>query len=119
MLIGSVVIIGFYCLGELTHDYLQLPIPGSVIGMLYLFLYLIFQTEVSSSLQRSGQLLISNLPLLLIPSSVGIVTCVGLLEKNGIAIVITLSISIVFSLIITAWVLNLLSQKHGRCSEPE
>jgi holin-like protein len=113
MAVGGAIIIGFYCLGELTHQYLHLPIPGSVIGMILLFLYLIFQADISDSLQRNSQLLIKILPLLLIPSSAGVITCISLLEKEGIAIAATLSISIVFSIILSAWILSLLSQRYN------
>ena len=105
------IIIGFYCLGELTHNLFHLPIPGAVIGMVYLYLYLIMHKGASNSLQRAGRLLISNLPLLLIPSSAGVVLCIGLLEEKGLVIALILSTSIVFSLILTAWMMSRL-QKH-------
>jgi holin-like protein len=108
---GVAIIIGFYCLGELTHNLFHLPIPGAVIGMVYLYLYLIMHKGVSSSLQKGGRLLISNLPLLLIPSSAGVVLCIGLLEEKGFVIALILSISIVFSLILTAWMMSRL-QRH-------
>lgn len=111
MVVGGAIIIGFYCLGELTQQYSHLPIPGSVIGMIYLFLYLVFKAGIPDSLQGNSRLLIKFLPLLLIPSSAGVITCVSLLEKEGLAIAITLSISIVFSIILSAWVLKLLSQR--------
>ena len=117
MVLGATVIIGFYCLGEITHHYLSLPIPGSVIGLVYLYLYLSYQKNVSDTLQRSGQLLITNMHLLLIPSSVGVVTCVGLVEKEGLAIAITLSVSIVLSLILTAGIMSLLSRRYRSISK--
>ena len=107
---GIAIIIGFYCLGELTHNLLYLPIPGAVIGMVYLYLYLLMQKRVSYSLQQSGRLLISNLPLLLIPSSAGVVLCIALLKEKGLIIALILSISIVFSLILTAWIMTRLQR---------
>ena len=108
---GIVIIIGFYCLGELTHSFFQLPIPGAVIGMVNLYIYLTLQKRVSTSLHKGGHHLISNLPLLLIPSSAGVVLCVGLLEEKGFVLALILSVSIVCSLILTAWVMSRL-QRH-------
>lgn len=108
---GIAIIIGFYCLGEFTHNLFHLPIPGAVIGMVYLYLYLLMHKGASLSLRRGGRLLISNLPLLLIPSSAGVLLCISLLEEQGIVIALILSISIVFSLIITAWMMSLLQRR--------
>ena len=110
---GLALTIGFYGVGELTQEGLGIPVPGSIIGMLFLFVYLVFRKQVSESLQQSSQLLIKNLALLLIPSSVGVITCAALVEKQGLAMAFTLSVSIVFSLIMTAWLLSRLSQ--NRC----
>ncbi|MBL4796802.1 MAG: CidA/LrgA family protein [Oleispira sp.] len=108
---GIFIIIGFYCLGEFTHSFLHLPIPGAVIGMVYLYLYLLMHKGASFSLQRSGRLLISNLPLLLIPSSAGVVLCISLLEQQGLVIALILSTTIVFSLILTAWMMSRLQRR--------
>lgn len=113
MLIGFALIVGFYGLGELTQNVLGVPVPGSILGMLYLFGFLVWRRQVADSLQRSSKVLINNLALLLIPSSVGVITCAALLERQGVAIVLTLSISIVFSLLLTAWLLARLSRSQG------
>lgn len=105
------IIIGFYCLGELTHNLFHLPIPGAVIGMVYLYLSLLMHKGASISLQRASRLLISNLPLLLIPSSAGFILCLSLLEEQGLIIALILSISIVFSLVLTAWVMSRLQRR--------
>ena len=117
MIPGLVTIIGFYCLGQLTQQQGQLTVPGSVIGMVYLFIYLMCRQQVSATLLRSSHLLLSHLTLLLIPSCVGVITCFALLQKEGMAIVIILSISIVLSLIITAWCLNSFSRYYYKTNE--
>jgi len=38
---GLALVFGLYFLGELTSDLLKLPVPGSVLGMLYLTLALL------------------------------------------------------------------------------
>jgi len=119
MIPGLVTIIGFYCLGQLTQQQGQLTVPGSVIGMGYLFVYLMCRQKVPATLVRSSHLLLSHLTLLLIPSCVGVITCFVLLQKEGMAIVIILSISIVLSLVITAWCLNSFSRYYYKNHEYE
>lgn len=109
-IMGVVIIIGFYCLGELIHNVFHLPIPGAIIGMVFLYLYLITRKGVTPALHQGGRLLISNLPLLLIPSSAGVVLCIALLEEKGLIIALILSISIVCSLILTAWMMSRLQR---------
>ncbi|MEY8199151.1 MAG: CidA/LrgA family protein [Colwellia sp.] len=110
-LMGIAIIIGFYCLGEFTHNSFHLPIPGAMLGMMYLYFFLIIRKQVSLALLQGGELLVSSLPLLLVPSSAGVILCIKLLEQQGLAIAIILSISIFFSLILTAWMMSWL-QRH-------
>ena len=110
-IMGIAIIIGFYCLGELTYTVFHLPIPGAIIGMVYLYFFVLIQKQVSLSLQQGSELLIANLPLLLIPSSAGVVLCISLLEQKGLTIAIILSISILFSLVLTALIMSWL-QRH-------
>lgn len=117
MLFGSLIIISFYCLGEWAQQQLALPVPGSVIGMLGLFCYLVCLGKTPLSLSRSSQAFISHLTLLLIPSCVGLMTCLNLLQHNGWLITLFLMISISLSAAITGCVLYIFSHRMTYVAE--
>jgi len=116
---GIATIIAFYCLGQWTQQQWQLTLPGSVIGMFYLFIYLMCRQQVSAALLLSSHLLLDHLILFLIPSCVGVITCFALLKKEGMAIIFILSVSIVLSLILTAWCLHIFSRYYYKSHELE
>lgn len=101
MLQGIIVLIALQLIGETISYYLDIPIPGAIIGMVLLLLFLMFKGNVSESLSSTAQKLFPYLPLLLIPASVGVIQYGQLLEKEGIAVVSALVLSLVISFIAT------------------
>ncbi len=62
----------FWVLEESLHYLTEIPISGSVLGMLLLFAFLMVRAGASLELERTSQALISQLTLLLLPGGVGL-----------------------------------------------
>ncbi|MDT1996529.1 murein hydrolase regulator LrgA [Carnobacterium divergens] len=65
-------ILSFSFLGEVLSKVFALPIPGSVIGMLLLFLALQFKLLKVKDVETVGGFLLGNLSILFLPAGVGI-----------------------------------------------
>lgn len=65
-------ILSFSLLGEVLSKVFTLPIPGSVIGMLLLFLALQFKLLKVKDVETVGGFLLGNLSILFLPAGVGI-----------------------------------------------
>ncbi|MCO6017522.1 CidA/LrgA family protein [Carnobacterium divergens] len=65
-------ILSFSFLGEVLSKVFTLPIPGSVIGMLLLFLALQFKVLKVKDVETVGGFLLGNLSILFLPAGVGI-----------------------------------------------
>lgn len=65
-------ILSFSFLGEVLSKVFTLPIPGSVIGMLLLFLALQFKLLKLKDVETVGGFLLGNLSILFLPAGVGI-----------------------------------------------
>jgi putative effector of murein hydrolase LrgA (UPF0299 family) len=96
--------------GEVIVRGLGLPMPGPVLGLLFLLLLLLgrdrFALLALGPLQGDGvesasRGLLAHLSLLFIPAGVGIVQKLDLLAEHGIAIVIILAVSVVVTLLVT------------------
>ena len=111
MLLGCLIIITFYCIGAWTQQQFDLPIPGSVIGMLTMFTFLLWRKKAPICLTKGSHALISNLTLLLIPSCVGVITCFSILQQEGLLITASLLLSIVLSIVITGWILTIFGHR--------
>ena len=96
--------------GEVMVRGLGLPMPGPVLGLMFLLLLLLgrdhFAVLARGPLQGDGvesasRGLLAHLSLLFVPAGVGVVQQLHLLAQHGIAIVLVLAVSVVVTLLVT------------------
>lgn len=66
------IIFGFSLIGNVLSNGLHLPVPGSILGMLLLFLSLQFNLLRFRDVDEAGSFLINNMTILFLPAGVGI-----------------------------------------------
>jgi holin-like protein len=71
---GLLILLLFLVAGNLLQSQLDSPVPGSIIGMLLLLVFLILRGRTTEPLAQISRTLSPLLPLFIIPVSVGIVT---------------------------------------------
>lgn len=103
MLQGIITLVALQLAGEMLSHYLDIPIPGAIIGMVLLLVYLMIRGYVSQPLSETSQKLFPYLPLLLIPASVGVIQYGKLLEEEGLAVLAALVLSLILSFIATPY----------------
>ncbi|MBS2771466.1 CidA/LrgA family protein [Anoxybacillus rupiensis] len=86
---------GLYGIGVWLQHWFHLPIPGSIIGMLLLFFLLMSGVVKESWLGDGAQFLLSYLPLLFVPSTVGIADYLSLFQGRGLLSIAVVMISTV------------------------
>ena len=96
--------------GEIIVRGLVLPMPGPVLGLLFLLLLLLARDRFSilargplrdDGVESASRGLLANLSLLFVPAGVGVVEKLDLLAEHGIAIIIVLAVSVVVTLLAT------------------
>ena len=91
-----------------------LPLPGPVVGMLLLFVYLLWRGATPAPFETTAKALLQNLALLFVPAGVGVVTYLKAVADQWVALSITLVASAVISLTVTAFVLHALMPRAER-----
>jgi putative effector of murein hydrolase LrgA (UPF0299 family) len=114
--------------GEVIVRGLALPMPGPVVGLLFLLLLLLARDRFSilargplqdDGVENASRGLLANLSLLFVPAGVGVVQKLDLVAAHGIAIVAVLAISVVVTLLVTVATFLLASRLLARGgSEP-
>ena len=114
--------------GEVIVRGLALPMPGPVVGLLFLLLLLLARDRFSilargplqdDGVENASRDLLANLSLLFVPAGVGVVQKLDLVAAHGIAIVAVLAISVVVTLLVTVATFLLASRLLARGgSEP-
>jgi len=95
--------------GEFISTSLNIPIPGPVIGMLLLFLFLVIKGEIPDQLEIVGVGLLSNLSLMFVPAGVGVMVHLQLLETDGPALLVSIVVSTALTIAVTAWLMTRLT----------
>lgn len=72
-----------FFIGEWIQLITHMPIPGSIIGMIILFLVLIFKVIRREWISLGSNFLLNNLPLLFVPATVGIIDYLELFSGYG------------------------------------
>lgn len=91
-----VQIAGLYLLAEiggLIANLLKIPIPGSIIGLLLLFLGLHYKIIPETYVKEGAGFLLVILPLFFIPATVGVVEYPELLSGKGILLIVLVMVS--------------------------
>ena len=66
------IIFGFSFIGNVISNVFRLPVPGSILGMILLFLALQFKILEFRHVDEAGSFLINNMTILFLPAGVGI-----------------------------------------------
>ena len=66
------IIFGFSFIGNVISNVFRLPVPGSILGMILLFLALQFKLLEFRHVDEAGSFLINNMTILFLPAGVGI-----------------------------------------------
>jgi len=97
----------FQLLGEVIARGLALPIPGPVLGMLFLFVALLIKGGPGQELQGTSQTLLQHLSLLFVPAGTGIMVHLHRVADEWLPLLLSLLISTLATLVVTALVMKL------------
>lgn len=116
-MVGALImLLGFQLAGEVIARALNLPLPGPVLGMLLLFAVLLVRGSAPDALQRTSQGLLRHLSLLFVPAGVGIMTHLALLEREWLPTLLTLVLSTLVTLTVTALTMRWLLRRSPGAS---
>lgn len=97
--------------GEIVARSFALPVPGPVIGMLLLFVFLAKRGGPSDELQTTSQGLLQHLSLLFVPAGTGIMLHFQRISAEWLPLLISLLVSTTATLVVTALVMKLCQRK--------
>ena len=119
MLLRGLTWLVFFQLLGTGLNVLVLPfLPGPIIGMLLMVVYLCVRGGGSeaSSLAASG--LLTYLPLILVPPAVGIMAYGSEILADATAILVTLALSLALSMPFCGWLMQKLIERQERRKAP-
>lgn len=113
--IALLIIISF--IGNMLHTFLNIPLPGSIIGLILLFILLSLHIIPSSWIDRGAGFLLAILPVLFIPTMAGVVNYPTLFSFKGIALVIIILISTLLTMVVSGKISEYAERKSKKRKE--
>lgn len=115
MIVGLTFVLLAQLLGEALARSTGLPVPGPLIGMALLLLFLVLRDRagrsadrllprplVDGTLEGTGKVLLAHLSLLFVPAGAGIVGRLDVVVAHGLALACIVVVSTVLTLAATA-----------------
>lgn len=97
------VLFGCLALGELVVWLTEIKLPSSVIGMLFLTLFLRLGIIKLEWVRGISDFLVENLGFFFVPSSVALMLCFDMIKAELLPILVATVVSTVLVLIFTGW----------------
>lgn len=112
ILIEFMYILIFCFLGKFIQIFFKLPIPGSVLGMILLFLALILKLIEIKKIYRVTNFLLANLALFFVPAGVGIMTKYDVIKGHILALFIIIIITTILAQIIAGLIIQVFNRDN-------
>ena len=101
---GIFFILLFYFIGESISYLIHGFVPGSVLGMILLFLSLYFKIVKPADVGDVANAFTKNMAIFFIPAGAGLISSFGILSKFWVSIIIICSVSTILVIAIVGLV---------------
>lgn len=110
------IILGIWAAGEYISSFIQsvVIIPGSIIGMILLFLLLQFKAIKIDSIKEISDLFLDNMAMFFIPAGVSLINSLDLIADNIFVILISIVLSTAIVMYITGIIVEKMIQKKSK-----
>ena len=113
-------IFGFAFVGDTLSNSLHLPVPGSILGMIFLFLALQFKVLKFTDVDEVGSFLINNMTILFLPAGVGIMAKWSLISNFWWQIALIVLLALIVNVFVLGHLVQFIKVKYeGDYLEPE
>lgn len=103
----------FYLIGATIQQYFNLVIPGSVIGLVILFLCLFFNIVPEKFVRDGASFMTKHLIVFFIPATVGIINYYDLFIGRGFWLIVITIVSSLIVLVTSGYVSDKLATRKG------
>lgn len=109
---GSAALAGCWVLAIALREWVPLPIPVPLWGMALLFVLFLILGRVPGDIRLVGEFLLHHMPLFFVPAILGVLAYQGLLRLDGVVLLISVVVSTLIGLIVTAGLFRFLDARR-------
>ena len=109
-----IILFLFSHLGSLIVQILSIDFPGSIVGLLLLFICLYLKIIPINLINEGAGFLLGLLALFFVPTTVGIMNYPQLFSLEGFLILFSIIASTVFTLVVTGKICSFIESKESK-----
>jgi holin-like protein len=109
----------YQLVGEVLVQFLVLPVPGPVVGMLLLFLSLWLKGSIPGELHTTANTILQHLSLLFVPAGVGVMVHFSRVSGEAVPIIVAVLGSTALAIAVAALTMQALMRPHQRGAREE
>lgn len=111
-----IIIMCIWILGEYTSSFISeiIYIPGSILGMIFLFLMLEFKIISMSSVDVVSGFFLDNMALFFIPAGVSVINSLDLIKENFLVLIYCIVLSTIIVMFTTGKMVDFLIKRNQK-----
>ena len=113
------IILGIWAVGELVSSLLSniITMPGTIIGMIILFLLLQFKIIKEETIKDVADFLLGNMAIFFVPAGVSLINSLGLITENMLVLLLSGTVATIIIMIVTGKIVEIMINKKDISSE--
>ncbi|KKX55931.1 CidA/LrgA family protein [Brevibacillus borstelensis] len=116
---GIILLLAFYGIGTMASQWLHIPLPGNLLGMLLLTLALITGVVKLDWVEEASHLLIRHMMLFFVPILVGVAAYLQTVAQNPLPLILAMVLGPAFVMIVSGKVIQwYLDRKREKTAAP-
>ena len=113
------IILAVTCAGEVMKYFIPLPIPGSIYGLILMFVLLLTKVIKVDHVKETGEFLIEIMPLMFIPAGAGLIDAWDALRPICVQIVVIMVVSTIVVMIVSGHVTQFVMRRGKKKGEQQ
>lgn len=111
------ILFGVYSIGAWIQQYFNLFIPGSVIGLVLMFILLTTGILKANWIEKGARFMVNHLVLFFIPATVGLLNYYDLFKGKGIFLIVITVVSTLFVMLGSGVTSQMLAKERNISNE--
>ena len=115
------IILAIWTVGELISSLFSsiITIPGTIMGMIILFLLLQFKILKEDAIKDVTDFLLNNMAIFFVPAGVSLIQSLGLIKENVVVLILSATVATLVIMLVTGKTVDIMINKNNDNDEDD
>lgn len=115
------IILSIWTVGELISSLFSsiITIPGTIMGMIILFLLLQFKILKEDAIKDVTDFLLNNMAIFFVPAGVSLIQSLGLIKENVVVLILSATVATLVIMLVTGKTVDIMINKNNDKDEDD